>query len=167
MGAFTQYEQPRDASRWRPLLIAGIILVVVVAAIWALSRGRRPAPAPSAETPYAASLQAGELRLSTAQNFVGAQVTYLEGTIANAGDKTVVATDVQAIFRNTLGEVVDQQTQPLRVAVAPLGHPDYVALATAPLAPNQVAHFRLTFEHISADWNRGYPELKFVGVQTK
>ena len=166
MGGFTQYGQ-REGNRWRPLAIAGAIVVVVVIAIWALSGGEKAKPAAPAAPAYATSLQTGDLRLSTAKNFVGGEVTYLEGRIANAGDKAVTGADVQVVFRNTLGQVVDQQTQPLRVASSPLGHPDYVALTSAPLMPNQVAGFRLTFEHISADWNRGYPELKFVGVQTK
>ena len=166
MGDFAQYE-PRQENRWRPLLIAAVIIVIIAAAVWTLSRGPQAAPAPPTVPPYAASLQTSDPHLSTAQNFVGGQVTYLEGKIANVGGKTVVAADVQAIFRNTLGEVVDQQVQPLRVAASPLGHPDFVALTTAPLVPNKVAPFRLTFEHISADWNMGYPELKFVTVQTR
>ena len=166
MGSFAQYE-PRQENRWRPLLIAAVIIVVIGAAIWILSRGKQAASVPPAAVPYAPSLQVGDLHLSTAQNFVGGQVTYLEGKVANAGGQTVIMADVQAIFRNTLGEVVDQQVQPLRVAASPLGHPDFVALATAPLVPNKVAQFRLTFEHISADWNMGFPELKFVSVQTK
>ena len=166
MGSFAQYE-PRPENRWRPLLIAAVIIVVIGAALWIFSRGKPAAPATPAVVPYAASLQVGDLHLSTAQNFVGGQVTYLEGTVVNAGNQTVVSADVQAIFRNTLGEVVDQQVQPLRVASSPLGHPDFVALSKAPLVPNQVAPFRLTFEHISADWSRGFPELKFVSVQTK
>lgn len=165
MADFAQYE-PRQDNRWRPLLIAAVIIVVIAVAIWTLSHGHQ-APALPAAPSYAGSLQVGDLHLSTAQNFVGGEVTYLEGKVANNGNQTVVAADVQAIFRNTLGEVVDQQVQPLRVASSPLGHPDFVALTTAPLVPNKVAQFRLTFEHISADWNRGFPELKFVSVQTK
>lgn len=166
MGGFAQYDG-REENRWRPLLIAAAIIVIIAGAIWALSRRQSPASTPAAAPPYAASLQTSDLHLSTAQNFVGGQVTYLEGRVANAGDRTVVAADVQAIFRNSMGEVVDQQTQPLRVAAAPLGHPDFVALSAAPLVPNKIAEFRLTFEHISADWNMGFPELKFVAVQTK
>lgn len=167
MEGFAQYGR-RAENRWRPLVIAAAIIIIVVVVIWALSRGSRNAPVQEAALPpYAASLQLGGLKLATAENFVGGKVTYLEGKLANTGDKTVVAADVQVIFRNTLGEIVDRQTQPLRVAAAPLGHPDFVALNTAPLVPNQVAQFRLIFEHISADWNMGYPELKFVTVQTK
>lgn len=166
MGGFSQY-QPKQENRWRPILIAVGIIVVVVAAIWFFSRGHTSAPAQAGIVPYAESLQTGDLHLSTAQNFMGGQVTYLQGKVANVGAKTVTAAEVQATFRNSLGEVVDKQTQPLRVSASPLGHPDWVALSTAPLVPNKVAEFRLTFEHISADWNMGFPELRFVSVQTQ
>ena len=33
-----------------------------------------------------------------------------------------------------------------------------------PLDPNEVQTFRLTFERLPAEWNRGYPELRFVQV---
>ena len=74
---------------------------------------------------------------------------------------------VESIFRNDLGEIVDRQAQPLRISAAPLGNPDWVPLSAAPLAPGQTAEFRLTFEHISADWNMGYPELRFLQIETR
>jgi hypothetical protein len=74
---------------------------------------------------------------------------------------------VEVVFRNMLGEVVDTQKPPLRVAAATLGNPDWVALNVAPLMPGKFANFRLSFEHVSADWNQGYPEVNIVGVNTK
>jgi hypothetical protein len=35
------------------------------------------------------------------------------------------------------------------------------------LAPAQAKPFRLTFEHVTADWNHEYPELKVMGVSVK
>jgi hypothetical protein len=42
-----------------------------------------------------------------------------------------------------------------------------VSLAQHPLTANMQAEFRLTFEHISADWNQGVPELRFVHITTQ
>ena len=168
MGGFSQYTQPEDTPRWRPALIAGIVAVIVIAMIYALSRHDTSVASPPTAAPaYASSLRIGDLHLSTAENFVGGSVTYLDGKIVNDGSKIVTAAQVEVIFRNALGETVDRQTQALRIEAAPLGHPDWVALNVAPLAPGQIANFRLTFEHISADWNQGYPEITFVGIETK
>jgi hypothetical protein len=168
MDAFSQYAAAEQVSRWRPVLIAVLIIVVVGVLTYVFSRGESaPANLPPATPAYASSVQVGDLHLSSAENFVGGRVTYLEGKATNTGDKTVTGAQIETIFRNSLGEVVDKQTQALRVAASPLGHPDWVALSVAPLAPGKSANFRLTFEHISADWNQGYPEMKFVNVETK
>ncbi len=167
MGGFSQYAGEENGARWRPVVIALAVIVAVGAVIYMLSRGQSTAPATTAPPPYADRLQTSDLHLSTAENFVGGRVTYLGGKLTNTGDQTVTGAELEVIFRNTLGEVVDRQTQPVRVQAAPLGNPDWVALSVAPLAPGKDAEFRLTFEHISADWNQGYPELRFVSVTTK
>jgi len=168
MGGFSQYTQPEESPRWRPFAIAGAIILLVVAVIYAVGRGGGThEPAPLALPVYASNLQIGDLHLSTSENFVGGRVTYLEGKVGNLGDKTVIGAQLEIVFRNTLGEIVDKQTQPMRVEAAPLGHTDWVSLTTAPLGPGKAAAFRLTFDHISSDWNQGYPEMRFVSVQTK
>jgi hypothetical protein len=150
------------------VLIAVAAIAVVIGIVYALSRSPGGSRGASQGAPlYAANLQVQDLRLSTAENFVGGRVTYLEGKMANNGDKSVTGAQLETVFRNTLGEVVDRQEQPVRVEAAPLGHQDWVSLNVSPLGPGRVASFRLTFEHISADWNQGYPELKFTSVQTK
>jgi len=40
-------------------------------------------------------------------------------------------------------------------------------LRSAPLGPGQSRTFRLTFESISAQWNRQYPEIKISDVSVK
>jgi hypothetical protein len=37
----------------------------------------------------------------------------------------------------------------------------------SPLALGQSAPFRLTFDHISNDWDRAYPDLKVTDVSVK
>ncbi len=167
MGGFSQYAEQNEGSRWRPVLIAVGIIVIIGALVWMLSRNAAAPPATAATPAYAADLPISDLHLSAATNFVGGRVTYIEGKLTNTGNQTVTGAEVETIFRNTLGEVVDRQTQPVRVQAAPLGNPDWVGLSMAPLAPGKTFEFRLTFEHISADWNQGYPEIKFVSVTTK
>lgn len=79
-------EKQRD-SNLLPILLGVALVVVVVGVIALLTRGNpRGATTPH---PYAASLKLSDLKMSAAENFVGASVTYIDGTITNTGDKTV------------------------------------------------------------------------------
>jgi hypothetical protein len=168
MGAFSQYQEPEPSSSRRPVAIAAGIVALILLLVFVYSHFSKPPVSAAPAVPaYAANLEVSELHLSTAENFVGSQVTYLEGKVTNNGGQTVTGAVTQTIFRNTLGEIVDKQAQPLSVEITVLGNPDWVTLNSAPLAPGHFANFRLTFEHISADWNQGYPEVTFTSIQTK
>ena len=49
----------------------------------------------------------------------------------------------------------------------PPSRADAISLSQQPLTPNMQKEFRLTFEHISADWNQGLPELRFTRIVTQ
>ena len=42
-----------------------------------------------------------------------------------------------------------------------------VALSALPLKPGETQEFRMTFEHISADWNGQYPQVEVKLVTTR
>ncbi|MBZ5599147.1 MAG: DUF2393 domain-containing protein [Acidobacteriia bacterium] len=152
-------------SNWRPVML-GIALVVVVVGVIAffLRSQSKPAIPPH---PYAANLKLSDLKMSAAENFVGASVTYVEGTVSNTGDKTVTHAVVRVIFKDDIGQVVGDDSVALR-ALQPSGpYPDAVDLNTAPLAPGQSKPFRLTFESISAQWNHEYPDVQVTDVTVK
>jgi hypothetical protein len=44
---------------------------------------------------------------------------------------------------------------------------DTALLNTSPLKPGQTKEFRLTFEHVSADWNMQVPEITIVKTSTE
>ena len=60
-----------------------------------------------------------------------------------------------------------QEEVPLRVVKTNVPYQDAVDLAASPLAPGQSQAFRLTFEGISAQWNRQYPEIRVTDVTAK
>ena len=60
-------------------------------------------------------------------------------------------------------DVISDQRFPL-VCVVPVTGTPGEGLLYPPLAPGQSKPFRLTFEHISADWNHAYPELQVTDV---
>jgi len=163
---FTPTPVEKSDSPWKALA-AGVILVAAVVALlaWIGGGSHKPAAAPN---PYIAKLQVSDLKLAAAQNFVGGTVTYLEGKIANRGDKTVTRVEVEVIFRNSLGEVVQKETLPLRVLQFQGPDRDIVDMRVAPLRPGQAEDVRLTIEGtVSADWNQQYPELRITSVTTQ
>jgi hypothetical protein len=157
-------QQQRD-SNLRPILLGVALVLGVVGIIALLTRG-----SPRSTTiahPYAASLKLSDLKMSAAENFVGASVTYIDGAITNTGDKTVTHAIVHVAFRNSLGEVAQAEDVPLHVLQTTGPYPDAVDLSLSPLGPGQSKPFRLTFEHISSDWNQAYPDLQVTDVTVK
>lgn len=141
--------------------VAIVIAVLVVGTlIWRSVRGPEAQGPPS----YASQLKMSDVKLSQSQNFVGGTVTYVEGTILNAGDKAVAAVSVNVTFHNTLDEVVQREILPVRILDRNGPYPDTLDMRLRPLAPGQQREFRLTFEHLSSDWNQQAPELRVVGV---
>jgi len=167
MGGLIQPSPTTEArdSNWRPILL-GVALVVLVVGIFAwLSRGQ---PRGSANLhPYAANVRLSDVKMSAAENFVGATVTYLDGTVTNAGDKTVIHAVVHVVFRDALGQIVQAEDVALHVLQTGGPYLDAVDLSASPLAPGQSKQFRLTFEHVTTEWNHEYPELQVTDVSVK
>ena len=162
---------PQDEKGGPPWLAIGMGVALILAAVASafLLSSRAPAPAsPAADVaplhPYAAQMRLTELQMSTAQNFVGATVTYLEGKVSNSGDKAVSGATVESIFRNSLGEMVQKESQPLMYIHSRKPYTDTSDLHANPLKPGETREFRLTFDHVSADWNRELPELRITAV---
>jgi hypothetical protein len=161
--SFPAEHQPE--SRLRPVLIGVVIVGAVVALIVLAFRGEQKKPA---EPPaYAANLKFSDLKASAAQNFVGATVSYLDGTVTNSGDKTVIHAVVRITFRDDMGQMAQREELPLRVLRTGGPYDEAVDLNMSPLEPRQSKPFRLTFENISAQWNRAYPEMQVTQVNTK
>jgi hypothetical protein len=138
----------------------------VVIGIFALAfRGEQPKPV---EPPaYAANLKLSDLKTSAAQNFVGATVSYLDGTVTNTGDKTVTHAIVEITFKDDLGQIAQKEELPIHVLRTGGPYDEAVDLMMSPLAPGQSKPFRLTFENISAQWNRSYPDMKITRVAVR
>jgi hypothetical protein len=163
-GGHQAAEEPRN---WTPLIVGFALVLLVVAAIAILGRGKKEAA--SSADPYSPMLVVQQARLSQADNFVGSTITYIDLTVKNTGQQTVVGGTVQALFRDGMGQVVQTESLPMR-ALLPhtLGGEDEAAdLSMAPLGPGQERVLRLTVEHISSQWNQAQPELEFRGLRFK
>ena len=145
-----------------PLGIGAAVVLVVVGLFILLGRKGNDNSANGTADPYAASVSISNAAMSTADNFAGQQVTYIEGKITNNGGKTVNNAVVQIVFHDSLGQIVQKETQKLMVITSREPYIDTAPLSTAPLRPGQTRDFRLTFEHVSADWNVQLPEISIV-----
>jgi len=140
--------------------------VVVGIIVFLSTRGGR-SQAGSEPDAYAAKLGVSDVTLSTAQNFAGQEVTYIEGKVTNNGQSTVDGATVQVSFKNSLGEVVQMEMQPLAIIRTRDPYIDTASLKILPLKSGQTREFRLTFEHISADWDHQKPDLRIMRASTQ
>jgi hypothetical protein len=140
-------------------------VVLIVAVLFIISRTEQKPPANP--HPYAANVTLSNLKMSAAENFVGATVSYVDGTVTNAGNQTVTHAVVEVNFKDSMGQLAQRETVPLRVLQTSGPYPDAVDLSVSPLAPGQSEPFRLTFEAISAQWNHEYPQVKVADVTVK
>ena len=110
--------------------------------------------------PYSSNLKISDLKMSAAQNFVGATVSYIDGNVTNTGDKTVIHAMVQVDFNDDMSQIAQRENVPLRVLQTTGPYPDTVDFNLSPLAPGQTKPFRLTFESLSTQWNHQYPDIE-------
>jgi len=165
--AFEPAPSPDQERNWVPLIVGVVVVVVAVGAI--LFFGRHKNPAGSEPNPYAQQLKLSAIKLSAAENYMGGTVTYLDFNITNTGDKALLGADVNAQFKNSMGEIVQKETIPLHVLVENqlAGYPDLIDMSRAPIGPGQTKTVRITLEHISDDWDRSYPQMELVNLKLK
>ena len=51
-------------------------------------------------SPYIASVKLSDFKMSAAENFIGATVSYVDGSVTNSGDKTVTHAVVEVVFKD-------------------------------------------------------------------
>ena len=148
-----------------PMLVGlGVVAIVVGLAVFFLREKPRVQVPPPA---YVASVKISDPKTSASENFVGATVNYLDGTVTNTGNRTLTHAVVRVTFKDSMGQVAQIEELPLRILEKSAKYDDAIDLSASPLAPNASSPFRLTFEHISAEWNHEYPEVQVIDVSTK
>jgi hypothetical protein len=156
--------EEQDSSR--RIIVVAVVSVIVIALGGAFLLRGKPKAA-SGPPPYAASLKLSDFKMSAAENFVGATVSYVDGTVTNSGDKTVTHAMVQVNFKDDMGQLAQRDEIPLQVLKTDGPYPEAVDFRVSPLIPAQSKTFRLTFEGISAQWNHQYPEIQITDVTVK
>jgi hypothetical protein len=157
---------PVEPDTSKRTIVVAIAVIVLLAGLAALLLRENPKPVVG-PPPYASDLKFSSLQLSQAQNFVGATVTYVDGTLTNSGNKTVAHATVRVTFKDMYGQIAQVEEVPIKILRTSGPYPDTADLSIAPLAPGQSKPFRLIFEHLSDQWNQAYPELQITEVTTK
>ena len=164
LGQTTPVNDERDSSR---LIIAIVIVVLIGGALLAAFLLREPPKVAKTASPYITSLKLSDFKMSAAENFIGHTVSYIEGSITNNGDKTVTHAVVEVVFQDSMGQLAQREEMPLQVVRTNGAYLEPVDLSVSPLAAGQKQPFRLTFDSISAQWNRQYPEIRVTDVVVK
>jgi hypothetical protein len=167
MGGLTQPTRVDDgADSSRRTIVIAVAVVMVIAVVLALLLRSQPKNV-SGPPAYAATLKLSDFKMSAAENFVGATVSYVDGTVTNSGDKTVTHVMVEVTFKDAMGQLAQRDTIPLQALKTTGPYPEAVDFSVSPLGPGQSATFRLTFESISAQWNHQYPDIQVADVVVK
>jgi Protein of unknown function (DUF2393) len=156
--------EERDHGRLIIVAAVGVVIAIALAAAFLLREPPKKVVPPS---PYISQLKLSDFKMSAAENFIGATVSYIDGTITNTGNKTVTRVIVQVNFQDSMGQLAQREELPLRLFRNNGAYNEPVNLNVAPLAPAQSEPFRLTFDSISAQWNHQYPDLKITDVTVK
>jgi hypothetical protein len=162
--------QPNPVSEERDSsgrIIAVAVVAVVLIAVGAAFLLRGQPKGATGPPPYAANLKLSDFKMSAAENFVGATVSYVDGTVSNTGGQTVTHVIVEVNFKDDMGQIAQREEIPMQVLKTDGPYPEAVDFSVSPLGPNQNKLFRLTFESISAQWNHQYPEILITNLATK
>ena len=84
-------------------------------------------------------------------------MTYVDGHIANTGNKTVTGMTVQVLFRDPAKEVTQNETHLLKLIRTREPYVDVEPVSAAPIKPGEERDFRLIFDAVSPDWDGAYP----------
>ncbi|HEY6768850.1 MAG TPA: hypothetical protein VI386_29185 [Candidatus Sulfotelmatobacter sp.] len=154
-----------DNSSTRTIAIAVVAIFALAGLVALFLRGKPQGT--SGPPPYAANIKLSDFKMSAAENFVGATVSYIDGTVSNSGLQTVTHIMVAVLFKDDLGQIAQREDVALKVVKSNGAYPEPVDLNLSPLGPGQTQPFRLTFESISAQWNHQYPEIQITNVTAK
>src|SRR4051812_48285349 len=161
-----QSQQIDDSAPRGPMIVGALVVLLALGALVLAGRNARSTAA-SAVDPYVKNVQLSDFKLSQAENFVGGNVTYLEGKVTNAGNKSVSGAQVRVVFKNSLDEVAQSENLTLMVITARQPYIDTAPLNAQPLKPAESRDFRLAFEHFTADWNGAMPDVTVRTVTTQ
>ena len=150
-------------------IAAVVVIAILVALVLVFGRGKPAPPATPINAPadpYAANLVISDLAMSQSSNMAGNQLTYVDGHIANKGNRTVTGITVQVLFRDAAHQVAQNETQAMKFIRMREPYIDVEPVSAAPLKPGEGQDFRLIFDTLTQNWDGAYPQLRIIHVDT-
>jgi hypothetical protein len=152
-----------DTERKAPtvLLVGAAAMILLLGLVYFASRvapspavaPEQPLPMGAPEQAYAPQIQFLDMKVARATNFLNQEATFVFGTTANNGPRAIQQIEVTFEFHDVFQQVVLRDKQRLFSPTA------------APLAPNQMRDFQLTYDTMPAQWNQAPPSVKITGLQ--
>lgn len=168
--SFAPKEEPRERN-WLPMAIAAAVVLIAAAIVVLVMEHSKPAvsvtPISAVPDAYAVSLPISGMVMSESANLSGGKLTYVDGHIANTGNRTVKGITVQVLFRSYTHEVAQNETQPLKLIRTRDPYVDLEPVSAAPLKAGDGHDFRLIFDGVKPDWDGAYPEVRVIHVDTE
>ncbi len=163
--------QAAEERNWLPIIVAAVIvLAIAIGLVLYYEHGKGAptvTPISAALDTYAGNLPISNLHMSESANLAGGKVTYVDGSIANTGSRTVTGITVQVLFRDPAHEVAQNETQALNLIRTREPYVDVEPVSAAPLKPGDSADFRLIFDTVAQDWDGAFPEIRVIHADTK
>jgi hypothetical protein len=150
-----------ERSRLPVAFIAGLVIVtLLIGAAMLISKYSTPSEGietkPLAmgltEQTYAPQIHFLDPKMSRAANFLNQEVTFVFGTLDNTGKRRIKQIEITLEFHDPFGQVVLRDKQRL------------LTKYDAPIGAGQQHDFQVPYEHVSAEWNNGYPTIKVTGL---
>jgi hypothetical protein len=155
----------KQERNWMPWIVALVVICCGLGlAFWL---GRPPADSNGVVDPYAKYVVLGNVQVSQASNFAGDQLTYVDGTIQNRGNRTITSMTLQAAFANDTGDAPQMLQAPVSLVRSRDPYVDTQTISAAPLPPGKSQDFRLVFDNVSPMWNQAPPQLRIADVGTR
>ena len=151
---------------WTPWIVALVVICGGLGLVFWLGRPAGNSKG-SGVDPYAKYVVLGNVQVSQASNFAGDQLTYVDGTIENRGNRTITSMTLQAAFPNETGDAPQILQAPLSLIRSRDPYVDTQPISLAPLPPGKSQDFRLVFDNVSPMWNQQPPSLRIVNLGSR
>lgn len=151
---------------WMPWIVALVVICFGLGLAFWLGRPPRNSSGNGVD-PYAKYVTLGNVQVSQASNFAGDQLTYVDGTITNHGNRTVTSMTLQAAFPSESGDAPQMLQAPVSLVRSRDPYVDTQPISIAPLSAGKSQDFRLVFDNVTPMWSQQPPSLRIIDIGTR